>query len=150
MDHYNSPIYGMLIHRRHLLQTLVRLLLKFVSTVSMKILFLSTQSQLGLDSMVYLDLECYSCTSIIRPLRLKQTNSRKTNAPRSIVGTLTVEGKQKSPSAVGPVMKGCTPPHPEGSLIHPIKPLRFVKGSFWTVLPEVDTRLMRLVIPEIW
>ena len=42
--HYNFPIDGMLIHRRHLLQTLVRLLLKFASTVSMNILSVYTVS----------------------------------------------------------------------------------------------------------
>ena len=37
--HDNFPVDGILIYCRHLLQTLVRVLLKFVSTVSMKILF---------------------------------------------------------------------------------------------------------------
>ena len=80
--------------------------------------------------MIYLDLLCYSCTSIIRPLRLKQTNSRKTNAPRSIVGTLTVEGKQKSPSAVGPFIKGCTPPTPRVVQYTQLNRYDSSKGSF--------------------
>ena len=78
--------------------------------------------------MIYLDLLCYSCTSIIRPLRLKQTNSWKTNAPRSIVGTLIVE--QKFAFTVEPFIKGCTPPTPRVVQYTQLNRYDSSKGSF--------------------
>ena len=109
MDHYNSPIYGMLIHRRHLLQTLVRLLLKFASTVSMSILSVYTVSArarlYGLPRSLVLLLR------VNHQATASQTNKLLENqcSPKHC---RNFDCRTKIAFTVGPFIKGCTPPTP--------------------------------------
>ena len=147
VDHYNSPIYGMLIHRRHLLQTLVRLLLKFASTVSMSILSVYTVSArarlYGLSRSLVLLLH------VNHQATASQTNKLLENqcSPKHC---RNFDCRTKICVCRRAIHLRLYSPHPEGCPIHPIKLLRFVKGSLWTVLPEVNSQMMRLVITEIW